>query len=84
MVCTNNSSHAKGTSQHIFSGCSFNTTSYLKNTGFETVIATSNGTGGDTSIIIDNTFFPCEGGVYQSEVYLYETLTLTIETNLGY
>jgi hypothetical protein len=31
------------------------------------------------SLIVDNTFYPCNQGAYQSEVYLYQVLNLTIE-----
>lgn len=38
----------------------------------------------DQTLIFDNTFYPCTGGVYQSEVYLYESIDLTIESNTSY
>jgi hypothetical protein len=36
------------------------------------------------SLIVDNTFYPCNQGAYQSEVYLYQVINLTIEESLEY
>jgi hypothetical protein len=36
------------------------------------------------SLIVDNTFYPCNGGSYQSEVYLYQVINLVIESNTAY
>jgi hypothetical protein len=36
------------------------------------------------SMIVDNTFYPCNQGAYQSEVYLYQVLNLTIEQSVQY
>lgn len=36
------------------------------------------------SMIVDNTFYPCNGGAYQSEIYLYQMIDVVIEENSEY
>lgn len=75
------SSPARGTPFSL-SGCNFEASSlYGINS---TYLDLSADQYNNLSLIVDNTFFPCNGGAYQSEVYLYQVLNLTIESNASY
>jgi hypothetical protein len=63
-----NSSHAKGKTIYYRRGCDFVTSSVVEafNNNYTSINLLGSSYTDQTSIIIDNTFYPCSNGVYQS------------------